>query len=176
MRKMAMKEAASIPPMTVYAHDLPGDGAGPAGDGQRHAAENEGEGGHKDRPEAQFGPFQGRFHQRFAFLVFHLGEFDDEDGVLGRQTDEHDQTDLGVDVVLERLEQQAGKGPGHGDRGAEKDRERQRPAFILGRQDQEDAEEREGEDRHRRNPLLGLLLLERHAAVVEPHLPRHGLG
>ena len=111
-----------------------------------------------------------------ALFVLHLGEFDDEDGVLGRQADEHDQADLGIDVVLEAPEQKSGKGPGHGDGCAEKDRERQRPAFILGRQDQEDAEEREGEDRHRRDPLLGLLLLERHAAVVVPHLPRHGLG
>ena len=37
-------------------HDLTGDCTGPAGDGQRHAAENEGEGGHKYRPQAQFGP------------------------------------------------------------------------------------------------------------------------
>ena len=38
---------------------------------------------------------------RFALLALELGEFDDEDGVLGRQTNQHDQPDLGVDVVVE---------------------------------------------------------------------------
>ena len=42
-----------------------------------------------------------------AFLAFHLGELDDEDGVLGRQADEHDQADLRIHVHVEVAHQHA---------------------------------------------------------------------
>jgi hypothetical protein len=44
------------------------------------------------------------------FFAFHLGELDDENGVLGRQPNEHDHADLGVDVQLEAARQHADHG------------------------------------------------------------------
>ena len=42
-----------------------------------------------------------RVGQGFAVFILGLGEGDDEDGVLRRQADQHDQPDLRIDVVLE---------------------------------------------------------------------------
>ena len=35
------------------------------------------------------------------FLVFALGEFDDQNGVFGREANQHDEADLSVNIVLE---------------------------------------------------------------------------
>src|SRR5579862_9633557 len=51
----------------------------------------------------------------------------------------------------------------------------QSPALILSRHNQEDNEERETKDDRRRDALRSLLLLIRHAHVVEAHLVRHRL-
>lgn len=50
------------------------------------------------------------------------------------------------------------------------------PALVLRCQDQEHAQEREAEDDHGRDALLGLPFLEGHAHVVEAHLRGHGFG
>ena len=63
-----------------------------------------------------------------------------------------------------------------GDGRAQQDAERQRPAFILGGEDQEDAQQRQAEDGTGRNALRGFLFLEGHAEIIEAHLGRHGLG
>ena len=47
-----------------------------------------------------FAPSSAASMRPSALLVFHLGELDDEDGVLGRETDQHDEADLRVDVVF----------------------------------------------------------------------------
>jgi hypothetical protein len=40
-----------------------------------------------------------------------MGEFDDENGVLARQTNQDDQSDLGEDVIVGAVEPD----PGHGE-------------------------------------------------------------
>jgi hypothetical protein len=38
---------------------------------------------------------------RDALLKLGFGELDDQDRILGGETDQHDETDLGVDIVVE---------------------------------------------------------------------------
>ena len=57
-------------------------------------------GSHQDRTKTQTRAFQRRVEQRFALFVFVLGEFDDEDRVLRGQSDQHDQTDLRVNIIF----------------------------------------------------------------------------
>ena len=73
---------------------------------------------------------------------------------------EHDQTDGGEDVVLKRARMQREIRAQNRDRRAEQHAERQRPAFIEGRENQEDEEQRETEDGPRWNAFLRLLFLE----------------
>ena len=155
MKKMAMELAASMPPITAMPMTCR-DTRRRRSPCQRHAAENEGEGGHQNGPQAELGAFERGINQRLALLVAHLGKLDDENGVFGRQADEHDQTDLGIDVVFEVTDHQAGKRAEHGDGHAQQHAERQTPAFVLRRQNQEHAKERETKDDHRRNALRAL--------------------
>ena len=102
--------------------------------------------------------------------VFLACELDDQDGVLGGQSDEHDQSDLRVDVVLQATRGERQKAAKDRDRRAEQDAEGQRPALILRSQNKEDEEQRDAKDGGGRDALRGLLLLEGHALVVERHL------
>ena len=83
--------------------DRPGTG----GNDQRKETSDEGEGGHLNRPEAQFSAFDGRLLEGQALLAPLDREFHDQDRVLAEQTDQHDQTNLGVHVVSQthRLQQ-----------------------------------------------------------------------
>ncbi len=88
-------------------------------------------------------------------------EFDDENGVLGRQRDQHDDADLREDVVVEpgRLQRQHGAEQADGNRGEHGDGDR--PALI-----ERDEKEIGKQHRERQNPggLAGrLLLLQRRA-------------
>ena len=87
-----------------------------------------------------FEPSHGRVENLDAFLAFHLGELDDEDRVLGRQPDEHDQADLRIDVQVEVAHQHANHRAQHDGRRGQQHREGQPPAFILRRQQQEHEE------------------------------------
>ncbi len=60
--------------------------------------------------KAQLGPFERGLDHRLALLELRLRELDDEDGVLGREADEHDEPDLRVDVVVEVPRHQAEEG------------------------------------------------------------------
>src|SRR3954469_6060648 len=57
--------------------------AGAGGDQQRNDAEDEGEGGHEDRPQPEACRFHGGVENSGSFAAATLGEFDDQDGVLG---------------------------------------------------------------------------------------------
>src|SRR6266513_5164182 len=76
------------------------DGAGSGGKPKRQKAEDERKRSHQDRAKTEARAFEGSVEERFAFLVFVLGKFDDKDRVLRGQADEHDQTDLRVNIVL----------------------------------------------------------------------------
>ena len=83
---------------------------------------------------------------RSALLAQLLGELDDQDRVLGRQPDQHDQPDLAEDVVdqaAQPLRAAARRGP---PAARQQDDERQHPALVLRRQHQVDEQQAEPED------------------------------
>src|SRR5258708_11304226 len=79
---------------------LPELGAGARRPYQRHDTENEGERRHQDRPQPQPRGFHGRGPAVAASVLELLGEFDDQDRVLRRKTNQHDEADLGEDIVI----------------------------------------------------------------------------
>src|ERR1700761_2124057 len=156
--------------------NLPRDTPGASCSPQRNAAKDESEGRHQDGAQAELGAGERCIIDALAGHVFLACELDDEDGVLGRQTNEHDQSDLRVDVVLQPTGRQREKSAKDRNRRAEQDAEGQRPALILRGQNKEDKEQRDAKDGGGRDALGGLLLLEGHALVVERHLTGHGLA
>src|SRR5580700_9379174 len=62
-------------------------GAGADRPDQRRDAEDEGERGHQDRPQPQPRRLDRGLPARAALVLELAGEFDDQDGVLGRQAD-----------------------------------------------------------------------------------------
>ena len=157
------------------AEDVSRVGAGAGRHHERKHAEDEGEGRHEDRPQADAGARERGVDQGRAALVLDLRELHDQDRVLGREADHHDQADLREHVQLEMGEPERGDGAEDRDGRAEQHAKRQRPAFVQCGQQQEHDEQGEAEDGSRRDALRGHLLLERHAGVVEAHLAGHGL-
>ena len=115
----------------------------PLRDHQREHARDEGDGGHQNRPQPQAAGFDGGLERRQAFVLFVLGELDDQDGVLARQADEHDQADLREDVVVAALEPHAGDGEQQTHRHDENDGQRQAEAFVLRGQHEEHEQQAE---------------------------------
>ena len=122
---------------------------------------------------------QRRFDERLPLVDLHLRELDDQNRVLRGQTDEHDQADLREDVVhVARPEVQACepepeiRAEGR-ERRAQEDAERQPPALVLRREDEEHQEDREREDH---GDTGGLALLIRHVGPVEAHVGRQHLA
>ena len=103
-----------------------------------------------------------RFHRRVddrgPALLRLLGEFDDQDRVLRGQRDQHDQADLGQDVVVHAAQVHAEHRRQQGHRHDQDDRDRQGQAFELGGEDEEDEDDRQPEDDSR--GVAGGLLLE----------------
>src|SRR6185312_8117367 len=123
---------------------------------QRHEAEHEGYRGHHDGAEAHARAENRRIGDRHALLALLLGEFDDKDAVLGRERDEHDKADLGVEVERQPGDENAGIAAEHADDDREQDRNRDHPALIEADQEQEGEHHRGGEDR---SGLPGRLVL-----------------
>jgi len=90
IRKIAIPEAAIIPPMTVETKDAPSRTAR-RNRWQTKAAniKDERKRRHQDGAQSQARAFERGVDKRFAFFVFVLCEFDDQDRVFGGQTDEH---------------------------------------------------------------------------------------
>ena len=116
-------------------------GSGAGGEEERADAEDEGDGGHQDGAEAEFGGFDGGFGDGAALLEELLGELDDEDRVFDGEADEHDEADLDVDVVDEAAsgDERERSEDRHGD--GEQDDERQREALVLGGEGEIDDEQ-----------------------------------
>ena len=69
-------------------------------DNQRNGPEYERERSHYDRPKTQPGSPQRRAARIAAAAMLLDRELDDQDCILTRQTDQKDQPDLRVDIVL----------------------------------------------------------------------------
>ena len=75
----------------------------------------------------------------------------------------------------EATQPERGEGVEYRDRRAEQDAKRHCPAFIEGCQDQKNEQNRKSENDRRRYFLPRLLLMVRHADVIEAHFVRHHL-
>ena len=73
---------------------------GTGGKHQGDASQNDCQRSHQNGTQAQTRGSQRSLHQALAELHLQIGEFHDEDGVLGRQTHQHHQTDLRVELSL----------------------------------------------------------------------------
>ena len=93
--------ADNIPPTTPVPMSFWPARPRSGGDRQREDAGDEGDGRHQDRPQAQARAFQGGVQRRLALPFRAFGEFDDQDGVLGRQAHGGEKPDLEEDVVGE---------------------------------------------------------------------------
>jgi hypothetical protein len=148
------------------AHRAARPGAGAGGDHERQHAEHEGERGHHDRPEAQARRVERRLRGALALEEALLRELHDQDGVLRRQADQHDQADLEVDVVLEPAHGDESERPGDREGYRRHHGEGQQPPLVERGEDQEHHHDREREGDRRL--AAGALLLE--------GLPRPGDG
>ena len=131
--------------------------AGAAGEHERQHAHHEGQRGHQDRTQPQPARLDGRLHRRAARELELARELDDQDGVLRRQADQHDETHLAVDVIGEPARPLGGQRAEDGERHPEQDDERQDEALVLGRQRQVDEQQRQAEDQERLPAGLGFL-------------------
>ncbi|MNL14839.1 hypothetical protein D3C87_1357990 [compost metagenome] len=124
-------------------------GTGTAGEHQWHHTHDEREGGHQDRPQTQTARFEYRRQRAQAFLLFVLGKLDDQNRVLTGKPHQHDQTDLGKDVVVATGSNYPGNGRQQGHRYDQDHRQWQAPAFVLSGEHQERQQyaEREHEQR-----------------------------
>ena len=101
MRNTAISVAVSMPVITTVPRMRRAAAPDPLADPERHAAEDEGERRHQDRPQPQLCTFERGGHNVEAMLDAQLGELDNQDRVLRREADQHDDADLRVDVVVE---------------------------------------------------------------------------
>ena len=86
------------------------------------------------------------------------GKFDDQDGVLRRQTNKHDKPDLRQDVDRRTDEKQSGHRCEQTHRHDQDNGEREPPAFILAGEDKEHKKSSSAEDQKRRRSFLLLLI------------------
>ena len=124
---------------------------------QRNHTEYAGEDGHQDRTETGLGGGYGGLREAHARGASVGGVLRNQDGGLRKQTDQHDDTRLQVDIVLqphhlgeeERTQQTARHG--------ENDGERNQEALVQSAQDEVDQQETDAEDDRRVAACLRLL-------------------
>ncbi len=111
---------------------------------------------------------------RPALVADLIGEFDDQNAVLGRDTDQHDDTDLTIDVqrVVEDIEPH--QGAGHGERHGQHDDEGVDEALELRRQHQEHDQKRQSEEEIDR--VRGILVVAGVALVIDPGVGHARVG
>ncbi len=146
MIKTPMTVPTSMPPAPVVPMVRLPIAPAPVATTKRKETSDEGEGGHLNRPEAQFCAFDGRLVERHALHPPLDREFHDQDRVLAEQTDQHDQTNLGVHVVSQTHGLQEEERTEKPDRQRQDYRQRQDKAFVLPDQHQIDEGDDDEED------------------------------
>ena len=142
--------------------------------GQRHGAQHHGARGHQDGTQAQHAGLGHGLEQFPALVAQLIGEFDDQDAVLGDQAHQRDEPDLAVDRQRAATQPQRQQRAGHGQRHRQHDDEGIAPAFELRRQHQVDEGQRHGE--HQVNAARGIAELARLAVQVGHHRGRQHLA
>ena len=125
--------------------DSPGCSARATGCPKRQATDDKRKRRHDDGTETQACGIQRGFADTLAVFIIHLGKFDDEDCVLCRESNEHNETDRGENVVFKMPCMQCQVRAENRDGSAEQDAEGQGPTFIERGQDQEHEDQGEGE-------------------------------
>ena len=113
---MPMNDADSMPPNTGVPTSRRASCDGPYGDDQRQQPQDEGEGCHHHRTEAQPRALGRGLEQRDALGSALLGEFHDQDAVLRRQPDQHDHADLRIEIERQTRRDDGGEGSDNADR------------------------------------------------------------
>jgi hypothetical protein len=129
-----------------------------SGEYKRQHAGDEGKAGHQDRPQTQAAGLDSRLDAIHALILALLGKLNDEDGVFGREAEEHHQADLGEDVVIHRAQPDTAYGGQQAHGHDQDDGQRHASAFILRRQHQEDEDDAEREDVDERVACEDLLI------------------
>ena len=141
------------------AHGLAHFRAGTVRDDQREHAGNERDAGHQNGPQAEPAGRDGRIKGAEPLVLLALGEFDDENRVFAGQTHQHDQADLGEDVVVATLEPDARDGAQQAHGHDQNDGDGQPETFVERRQHEEHEEDAQRTHIHGRvpgqNPLIG---------------------
>ena len=128
---------------------------------ERQNAETESERCHQNRAQTQTNGFKRRVHDVLTLVHHVLGEFHDQNRVLGHQADRRQKSDLEVHVVVHAEVVGEAQSPDHTARNHENDRDRHGPAFIERGQAKEHDQNR---DRIERGLLrTRLTFLIRHA-------------
>src|SRR5699024_3833615 len=78
-----------------------GCGTGTRGKRQWRDPENERQRSHDDRPEAQPYRIQGGLAMRFALFALEHRELNDQDGILGRQANQYQHTNLEINALFD---------------------------------------------------------------------------
>jgi hypothetical protein len=107
------------------------------GDHQGDDAEDEGEGRHEDRADTFAAGFDRGLFDRLACVALFDREFHHQDGVLGFEADDDEQTDVEVEVIGVPEHEQAEEGAEDAERHTDHDRDRRGPAFVLCGEDEE---------------------------------------
>ena len=97
-----------------------------------------------------------------------LGEFNNQDGILGSQTDEHYQADLEIGVVLQSTDRNTGISTQYSDGQRDEHSDRHAPALVQSSQEEEDEEEYQSQDKSGLSP--GLFFLIRQATPFYPDI------
>ncbi len=117
--------------------------AGATGEHQGHHPEGEGQRCHQNGAQAQAGSSNSSIKQRASFTVQLARKLHDEDGVLGRQTDDGDHAYFKEDVVGHTAQHYGRDGTEQAQRHHQHHRERDRPTLVECRQHQEDHQRRQ---------------------------------
>ncbi len=149
-------------------HRHPALVACPHGEHQRHCADNSGERGHQDRPQAAHRACDDRLLEPFAALAQLVDELDDEDAVLGHHADQHDHPDLAVDAHLLPRQPEAEQATEDAEWHRHHHHRRGQGALELGHQHQIDHQQGEAKDQHHLPLIVAVILgvtgvIHRHA-------------
>ena len=113
---------------------------------QRHDAEDERQRRHQDRPQPDARGLDRRVHDRTALPAQLLGELDDQNRVLGGQPDQHHESDLTVEIVLQPAHPLRRQRAEYRQRYAQQHDERQHERLVLRCERQVDEQQADAED------------------------------
>ena len=136
------------------------DRSRPRGANQWNQTRDECEGSHQNRSESQLAAFNRGFLQADTFVMPLDREFDDQNGILTEQADQHDQPNLTVNIICqshllqeqERTEDPNGQRQNHG--------QRQDEALVLSNENKVDEDHDDDEDVDRQVSFVGLIIRE----------------